>query len=63
MAFVYVLAPVIDNFIEQIKRKILLPVCAALLVLFSIDAVYSSITPNTGAGITEDTNQEAQTEK
>ena len=62
MAFVYVLAPVIDNFIEQIRMKILLPVCAALVVLFSADVIYSAVNPNTGAGVTEDIAREVPPE-
>ena len=60
MAFVYVLAPVVDNFIEQIRLKILMPVCAVLVVIFSVDAVYSGIHPNTGVGVTEDAPAEVQ---
>ena len=60
MAFVYVLAPVIDNIIEQMRMKILMPVCAALVVIFCIDAVYSGISPNIGVGVTEDAPAEAQ---
>ena len=53
MAFIYVLAPVIDNIIEQFSMKILVPVCAALLIVFGVDAVYSGIHPNQGKGVTE----------
>ena len=60
MAFIYVLAPLIDNIIEQIKMKILIPVCAVLAVIFSIDVVCSFISPNTGEGVTEGAHQETQ---
>ena len=60
MAFIYVLAPVIDNFIEQLKIKILIPVCAVLVVIFGIDVVYSAISPNAGAGVTEGSHKETQ---
>ena len=52
MAFVYVLAPVIDNTIEQIRMKILVPVCAALFVAFGVDVLYSGFHPNQGKGVT-----------
>ena len=60
MAFIYVLAPVIDNFIEQLKMKSLIPVCAVLVVIFGIDVVYSAISPNAGAGVTEGSHKETQ---
>ena len=60
MAFIYVLAPVIDNFLEQFKMKILVPVCAVLVVIFGIDVVYSAISPNAGAGVTEGSHKETQ---
>ena len=53
MAFIYVLAPLLDNIIEQIRMKILVPVCAALLVIFGVDAVYSGVHPNTGKGVSK----------
>ena len=59
MAFVYVLAPVVDNIIEQIRMKILVPVCAALLVVFGVDVVYSGFHPNQGKGVTESIEAES----
>ena len=53
MAFIYVLAPLLDNIIEQIRMKILVPVCAGLLIIFGIDAVYSGVHPNTGKGVSK----------
>ena len=53
IAFVYVLAPVLDNLIGQIRLKILVPVCAALLAIFCVDVVYSGIHPNTGKGVSK----------
>lgn len=52
MAFIYVLAPLLDNLIRKAQKKILIPVEAVLLVCFFIDVVYSAFVPNTGDGIT-----------
>lgn len=53
MAVVYVLAPLLDNMIRKIKPGILLPICAALGILFAADVAYSSKNPNCGKGITD----------
>ncbi len=52
MAFIYVLAPLLDNMIRKAQQKILIPVEAVLLVCFIIDVIYSAFVPNTGDGIT-----------
>ena len=53
MAIVYALGPVIDNWLRKVNKKILVKICVVLLILFSIDVVYSSFHPNTGKGITD----------
>ncbi len=53
MAFVYLAAPVLDNWIRKIRMSILIPVCLILIALFAGDTVYSSRFPNTGKGITD----------
>ncbi|MBR5047648.1 MAG: DUF975 family protein, partial [Eubacterium sp.] len=53
MAVVYLLAPVIDNMVSRIPRKILIPVCIFLLTVYTGDVAYSSVHPNTGKGITD----------
>lgn len=53
IACVYVLAPLIDNFIQKINTKILLPVVVTLLLIFAADNIYSHFYPNTGKGITD----------
>ncbi len=53
IACVYVLAPLIDNLIQKINTKILLPIVVALLLLFTADNIYSHFYPNTGKGITD----------
>ncbi len=52
LAFIYVLAPLLDNLIRKINRRVLLTVAVTLLVLIVADCVYSTIAPNTGYGIT-----------
>ncbi|MCR4776860.1 MAG: DUF975 family protein [Saccharofermentans sp.] len=52
MAFIYVLAPLLDNMIRKAQQKILIPIEAVLLVGFIIDVIYSAFVPNTGDGIT-----------
>ena len=51
-AFIYVLAPMLDDLFERIRPKILWPLCIALLLVFFADVVYSSFVPNTGKGVT-----------
>ena len=58
MAFIYVTAPLLDNLIERIRTRILWPLCAALLILFTADIIYSSVNPNTGEGITTVSDKE-----
>lgn len=53
LAIVYILAPQIDNLVKKANKKILIPICVVLLVIFGIDVVYSQIHPNTGKGITD----------
>ncbi len=53
MAFVYMIAPIIDNMIRKIKKEILIPICILLILVFSMDFLYSVKNPNTGKGITD----------
>jgi len=52
MAFIYVLAPLLDNLIRKANQKKLVPVEAVLLVIFIADLIYSCFVPNSGDGIT-----------
>jgi len=52
LAFIYVLAPLLDNLIRKINRKVLLPLAVTLLLIMGADFIYSNIVPNTGYGIT-----------
>ena len=53
MILVYLIAPMLDNYLRKMKTQIAVPVCVILLSLFMIDQVYSFVNPNTGHGITD----------
>ena len=46
MLVVYLVAPVMDTILSKIKAKILIPIVAALLIIFLGDVVYSHFYPN-----------------
>lgn len=52
--FTYILAPLLDDIYKKIKPKVKTTLCIILIIIFSIDFIYASIHPNTGAGITEE---------
>lgn len=52
MAFVYVIAPLIDNWVKEHLNKRLSTACLVLLLLFGTDVVYSHFEPNVGEGVT-----------
>lgn len=53
MAIVYFLAPVLDNYLRKMKYRYLVPLCMILMLVFSMDQIYSMRHPNTGKGITD----------
>lgn len=53
MAFVYVIAPLIDNWVKEHLNKKLSTLCLILLLLFGSDVIYSHFVPNTGEGVTD----------
>ncbi len=53
MAFVYILAPIIDDYVRNHLNKKLSIFCLILLLIFGGDVVYSHFYPNTGEGVTE----------
>lgn len=59
IAIVYLVAPMLDNLLQKVSRKILIPICLLLLALYGSDNLYSSKHPNMGDGIT---NYEARAE-
>ena len=50
---VYLVMPLFDNVWARLRRKLVIPLCIALLALFVADIVYSHYVPNVGAGITD----------
>ena len=62
LAIVYFIAPVIDDILRRLNEKKVMTVCAALMLIFAADAVYSQFYPNTGEGITNiEKNDSAET--
>ena len=53
MAFVYLIAPLIDNWVKEHLNKKLSAACLVLLLLFGADVVYSHFEPNVGEGVTQ----------
>ena len=49
---VYFAAPLLDNLFRRIKPKLVIIICAALLLAYTGDQAYSSRHPNSGEGIT-----------
>ncbi len=52
-AFLYFIAPRVDDVIKKIPKSTKTTICTILCMLFSIDIVYSQFHPNTGKGITD----------
>ena len=52
-AVVYLLAPLFDYLIAQVKEKILMVTCLVLLVIYGSDMVYSRANPNMAEGAIE----------
>ncbi len=52
MLVVYIIAPMLDGMLSQIKPKHAIPVILALTITFCADLGYSSEHPNSGKGIT-----------
>ncbi len=54
MAGIYILAPFLNNLYSRIAKERKIAICCILLILFSVDLVYSYFNPNMGEGITAD---------
>ena len=54
LAIVYLLSPWLDDKITRIRKEILVPLSLSLAALFLADAIYSSVYPNMGRGVTEE---------
>lgn len=53
MAIVYIVAPVIDNYLQKVNTKLLALISIVLISSFFVDQIYSKKNPNTGKGITD----------
>ena len=53
LAIVYVLAPLLDNILRKMNKKLAVCLCTILLTIFIIDQCYSHNNPNEGKGITD----------
>lgn len=53
IAFVYIIAPMLDNILRKISLAILVPLCIVLVIIFMADKIYSEDHPNEGRGITD----------
>lgn len=52
LAITYLIAPIIDNYIQKFNQSFLILICVVLLFIFVCDQMYSSKHPNIGPGIT-----------
>ncbi|MBQ8093372.1 MAG: DUF975 family protein [Clostridia bacterium] len=50
---VYLVAPVMDDYLARIRSSVIRPVCLALLLIFAADNIYSGKHPNMGEGVTD----------
>lgn len=50
---VYFLAPLLDDLIKRVNYKVLMMILFILIIMFTIDKIYSSKYPNKGTGITD----------
>lgn len=55
VAVVYVLAPWLDSRLRKLKHRWAIPLCVALVALFTLDNIYSHFHPNAGPGVTTQT--------
>ena len=53
MITVYLAAPLTDNLLRKIRLKYLLPICTAVMLIFTADIIYSKFVPNGGEGIND----------
>ena len=59
---IYVLAPIIDDFVKLVPKRIATSIVTALAVLFLTDVTHSFFNPNKGDGITEGPSQSQSVE-
>lgn len=49
---VYLVVPVLDNYIRILPKKILLLLCTVMVIVFSLDMINAQTHPNVGSGVT-----------
>lgn len=52
LAFIYILAPFLDQFFQKWNSTMKIIICLILVLLIAIDFIYSGRHPNTGVGVT-----------
>lgn len=52
LAISYIIAPMLDNALRKVSKKVLVPVLVGVVAIFIIDQIYSWKVPNVGQGIT-----------
>ena len=62
-AFIYLLAPLLDQIFLKIPKRTAVLVCLILVIIFCADAGYSYFHPNTGKGINEDYSKQTAYEQ
>ena len=50
---VYIIAPILDDRLSRLPKRLVGTVCIILLCIFAADAAYSALVPNTGSGVTD----------
>jgi uncharacterized membrane protein len=58
--FVYILAPILNQWIVKIPGRLRGILCVLFLLCFCADLLYSSLHPNTGEGITQEIRRTAE---
>jgi uncharacterized membrane protein len=53
---VYFVAPILERMIQKISIKAKMTICTGLILIFGCDAIYSTINPHVGEGITINEN-------
>lgn len=53
LAITYILAPIIESFLQKVNERRLMAICCVLMAAFAADAVYSQFHPNAGKGVTD----------
>ena len=61
--FTYIIAPLLDDLFNKINQKVKIIIIMILILLFSLDSIYSHYHPNTGKGITKNIEDSSESLK